>query len=141
MSGKKHSKKSHGFTLVEVLVALTILIIGILGTLMLEVSSMKGNTSSRNMQAAIVLAEDFLEQTRNTSYTSIILNNGNHTNSELGTTNPIDVQGNGGGIYSRTWSVVNDAPLINLKTITVTVGWTNKLVSHSVALTTVKVGP
>jgi len=139
MSGKKYIKKKNGFTLIEVLVALTILIVGIMGTLMLEVTAIQGNSSSREIQSAMVLAEDFLEQSKNFSYTDSKLTSGAHTNSELGTSNPIDVEGNGGGRYTRTWAVVDNSLLTNTKNITVTVGWTKNLVSHSVQLTAVKV--
>ncbi len=139
MSGKKYIKKKKGFTLIEVLVALTILIVGIMGTLVLEVTAINGNSSSRELQSAMVLAEDFLEQSKNFVYTDAKLTAGTHTNTELGVVNPIDVQGNGGGSYTRSWSVVNDSLFANTKNVTVTVGWTKNLVGHQVQLTAVKV--
>ncbi len=63
-----NSKK--GFTLIEVLIALTILAIGLLGVALMQVTSISGNTFSREMSVATELGQDMLEKLRTLQYTS-----------------------------------------------------------------------
>jgi len=53
--------KDNGFTLVEVLVALAILIIGLFGTLSLGITSINQNAYTRHLAQATNLAEEQLE--------------------------------------------------------------------------------
>ena len=59
-----------GFTLLEVLVALTILSVGLLGVALMQVTSISGNTFSREMAVATQLGQDLLEKLRTYDYTS-----------------------------------------------------------------------
>jgi prepilin-type N-terminal cleavage/methylation domain-containing protein len=58
-------KGEAGFTLIEVLVAMIILAIGILGLAPMLVISMQGNQFSREVSEAAYLAQDRIEQLRN----------------------------------------------------------------------------
>jgi hypothetical protein len=51
--------------------------------------------------------------------------------------NNIDELGNAGGIYSRSWTVVNDSPGLLMKTVAVTVNWQERGVNHTLTMTTV----
>ncbi len=142
MTGKRFIKRkgNSGFTLIEVLIALVILAIGGLGMLMLQVSSIQGNVSSRELQAATLLCQDLLERFEGLDYNDALLDAGQHSNDELGVQNPINESGSqgAGAIYSRTWVVAVDNPAQGMKTITVTVTWTRNSVPHSVQLTMIK---
>lgn len=143
MSGRKCFKNSAGFTLLEVLIALVILMVGLLGALLLQTTAIQGNAFSRELQTGVVLAEDLLEQVRVLEYDDPLISSNvadnPHENGELaGVANPIDEQGAAGGIYFRRWTVVDSAP--NSKTISATVNWTIKGEAHAVTLTTVKSG-
>ncbi len=141
-----------GFTLVEVLVALTILVIGLLGVAMMQIATISGNTFSREMAVATELGQDLLEKLNSATYTSLItdpkLTPGPHTNAEIvdannnAQANPIDAKGMstdlsntalpaGTTLYTRTWTVTDPAAGAtfgvgtDIKTVTVTVTWTD----------------
>jgi type II secretory pathway pseudopilin PulG len=129
--------------LLEVMIALVIMAIGLLGTILLETTTVTGNAYSRELQAATILAEDFLEQVKSMDYNNPDLSglpaDNPHQNAELnGIANPIDESGNNGGFYNRSWQVSDPGPIPNTKTVRVTVSWTIKGTNHSVALSTVK---
>jgi len=96
-----------GLTLVEILVAIGIIAIAILGLVSVTVTVMKGNTFSKTMTAATTLASDKMEQLKKTSYAGLA--SGADTVQSL---------------YTRTWTVTQDSPAANMKTVVVTVQWT-----------------
>lgn len=59
-----------GLTLIEVLVALTLLTVGLLGVALMQVSSISGNVFSREMAVATELSHDMLEKLLTFDYTS-----------------------------------------------------------------------
>ncbi len=158
-----------GFTLVEVLVALTILVIGLLGVALMQVVSIQGNTFSREMAVATGLGQDMLEKLKTLQWTELTVDDaltaGNHPvtadiNRDLdgdgeppylavaaGTANIIDERGFGAAdagrgplLYTRTWTVTDDQPATNMKTIEVTVLWKEKgTTDRSVTISGVKV--
>jgi len=148
-----------GFTLIEALIAVLILAIGLLGVALMQVSTITGNTFSREMDVATELAQDMLETIRASTYTAIAedttLLAGIHTNAELKNSNdiaqpnPIDVKGmatdSGGNPvplrrYTRTWTVTDDVLGPNMKTIVVDVTWQDSVgTSHGVTLQGIKV--
>lgn len=60
-AGMNRIKGDKGFTLIEVLVALVILVIGLLGTLSLGITSINQNAYTRHLSRATTLAEEQLE--------------------------------------------------------------------------------
>ena len=124
-----------GFTLIELMVALTILIIGLLGLMGIVMVSLRASSFSRHGTEAAVLAEDKLEELRTQAVPV------------GGTESSIDAQGNivSGGIYSRQTTVtpVTFPDIGDMLQIVVTVSWqeqeqgsTTGAVPHSVQLTT-----
>ncbi len=155
-----------GLTLIEVLIALTILSIGLLGVAMMQVMSISGNTFSREMVVATELSQDILEKLSTFEYTETVEDptltdttaGPPHTNGELSDANgnpqpnPIDVRGMATDLtgalvpfrlYTRTWAVTDDGlgfGTTNMKTIAVTVTWTDRTGdTHTVTLEGTKV--
>ena len=124
-------RRAFGFTLLEVMIALLILSIGLLGLAGLQIASTKSNSFSNQMTIGITLGQDGLEILRNLEYDDTQLNAGNHTDSD----NPLRRLGDMG--FNRSWTVSEDAAN-QLKTITVTVQWPDPDNTHSVQFTTVK---
>ena len=116
VSGFKFNQNK-GFTLVEIMVAISILAIALLGLASVTVMVIKGNTFSKTMTAATTLANDKMEQLKRTGYAS--LGSGADT-----------VQ----SIYSRTWTVTQNSPIANMITVVVTVQWNWQGIARNVTV-------
>ena len=112
-----------GLTLIEILVAFTILTIAGLGLFSLGSTSTTENTRNIDQIAAAALASAKLEDLRNTSYGALT----NVTN-QADPNNPLTAGGAGGGIFTRTWTIADttiSGVSTSAKTLSVTVEWTN----------------
>ena len=109
--------RQQGFTFNEILVAMVITGIGVLGFAATTVSVIRGNYASSNYTVAVNLAQDKMEQ--------LIARAGisNENRCPVAGENGLTVAGGAGGIYDRCWRI-SDSPLgMNLKQIEVTVAW------------------
>jgi type IV pilus assembly protein PilV len=104
-------QRQGGFTILELLIALTVLIIGLTGIMALQMTSMRAAAYSRHATEASVLAEDKMEALRTAPLVA-------------GTTveGPMDAQGldDAEGLYTRTIAIVDNGVLA---TIEVKVEW------------------
>jgi type IV pilus assembly protein PilV len=112
-----------GFTLIEVLLAMSILAIGLLGLAALQITASNGNALAKKNSLAVSLAEDKIENYKNTLYNSIVGGVVTETNLPAG------------AIYTRTTTIEVDKPISGVKTITVKVAWQNG--SKSVSIQTI----
>lgn len=62
--GVKQPSRQQGFTLIEILVAVVVLVVGVLGVVALEVTSKRGTFDALQRSTATSLAEDILERMR-----------------------------------------------------------------------------
>ncbi len=126
MTNNKQRKHPAGFTLIEVLISITIFSIGILAVITMQATGVSGNARAQNISGATNLAADQVEVLLNTAYSAIVdgagtnagqagLNDGGVT---TGTT--ADYSSTSGN-YSIYWNVWNNAPALNCKTIRVIV--------------------
>lgn len=129
-----HLKNNSGFTLVEVLIAALIVVAGLIAYVMTSGNIMGQNAQSKKKTVAITLAQDKMEAIRNIALTvSLGGADGLASPTESGgawTANAggeiVDVDGNTGttdAIYTRTWTITEDATLTNFYTTSVTVLW------------------
>jgi prepilin-type N-terminal cleavage/methylation domain-containing protein len=110
---------SKGFTLFEVLVAIVILSVALLGTASLTGSIIAYNQLADQVTIATTLAQDKIEGFKNANYASITASSETQS------------------IYNITWDVVPDSPATDMKTVTVTVNWNWKGGARDVVLRTI----
>ncbi|MBF0101937.1 MAG: type IV pilus modification protein PilV [Desulfobacterales bacterium] len=126
----KHTQQ--GFTLLEVLVAMIIFAIGIIGVASMQINATRANAFAYLLSEAYTYAQDMQEQLMNTVYSHGSLAVGSHTDS-----NPPE------GFY-RSWTVTSDPSGNNrYKIIEVTVGWDQRITSpfNEIYLTCYKSNP
>ena len=108
MTANQENKAAHkekGFTLVEILIALTIFAIGILGVASMQIWGLRGNASAIWHSQAATFAADRIEKLMMVDYADLA--------------DGEEIQGD----YTVTWSVATDNPIDNTATITVDVEW------------------
>ncbi len=121
--------RTRGFTLIEVLVTALLLTLGLLGTLGLTTGVIRGNFFSKNLTSATVIAESQLEVVQNKGYVNATTTNfpAAAVTLSMGNVN-----------FARTTTITDDSPSANMKTISVTVTWTEaNNAARSVSLQTI----
>jgi len=137
LSTKKMLGNQSGFTLLEVLIAISILTVGLLGVAQMQIMGIRGNYFSGNTTTVLTLAEEKMEDLLGKGYTDAELaGSGAPGTDHNDPNNPIDETGQAGGIYSRMWTVIDNTPIADTKTVTVSVSWDN--MSHQVSLSCIK---
>lgn len=122
-------QRQGGFTFNEVLLAMNVIVIGILGYSIGTGNLIRWNSASRDYTIAVNLAQDKLEQIKaQKNWTDV-------NNCPTAGDHNIAANGEPGGHYNRCW-VIADSPLgAELKEIMVTVSWPGRE-SREVTLTT-----
>ena len=109
---------NRGFTLIEVMIAVFLLAVALMGLASVTTTVIRGNSFSQTLTTATTLAKDQMEDLKSTDYGDLL--SGNDTKSM----DNLD--------YTRAWTV--GAETNNRKTVAVTVTWTWLNLSHSVTL-------
>jgi type II secretion system protein I len=115
-------KKSAGFTLLEILIALIIFSIGLLALTSLTVTATRTGSYGGRMTEAVTFAQDKLEELKTNSWDNIV----SGADQKTGPT---------GVNYTRNWKVL-EKETQNLKTVSITIDW-NDRVDHSISFFTV----
>ena len=113
-------KKSNGFTLIEILVALVILSISLLALAGLMVTTTRNNSAGGHLTEAATIAQDALERLRLSPLGYIQL-----------AYNTTTISPSSGIKYTWSWVAVQNTP--TLDTITITVTWTDAT-PHSITM-------
>ena len=109
-SDNQRLKKDEGFTLIEVLLAVSIFAIGLLGVAAMQISAIQVNSVANHLTARATWAQDRLEQLRALPY--------NNANLDPAGNPHVATTSDG---YTVTWNITDDNPVPNTKTITLTV--------------------
>jgi len=120
-SDKKFNNK--GFTLIEILMALAVFSIGILGVASMQILSVNYNGYARRTTEATTIVTELIERTMTLPYDANDLDPAN---------NPRQVTA---GIYTVTWNVTDN---VDNKTINMTVSWPERRTTKSIALNYIK---
>lgn len=95
--------RNNGFTLIEVMISIVLLSIGMISYLGMQGSSIGGNASARQISESSTWAADRIELLISEPYASIV--NGTDTSANM----------------TMAWTVTNNSPIANTKTIAITV--------------------
>ena len=150
---KKSNQK--GFSLIEILIAITVFAIGILAVGKMQITAIKGNSFANDLTKATTLAQDRMEKLIGLFYTDPLNNDndGDGTNQDSDKDGDDDDGGNFGldhadaatadnsavdGSYSIFWNIATNHPIDNTKTIRVIVKWTDKGAPKKVSITSMK---
>jgi type IV pilus assembly protein PilV len=111
-------KKEDGFTLIEVLIALTIFAVGLLAVAAMQTSAIKMNSTAGKLTNLSTWGMDKIEELSALPYTDPWLETAGNPpgNDSAGNTHQ-EVSGD----YTISWTVIDDNPLTSTKNITVTV--------------------
>lgn len=123
---------NHGFTLIEILVAVFLLVVALLGVISTTVIVIQSNSLSKAMTTATTLARDRMEQLKNTGYAALA---GGTDYATMDST--VQATSTADSIYTRIWTVMVDSPATGMKTITVTIRWNWRGALRNVSLTTI----
>ena len=107
-----------GFSLIEVLFAMTFLAVGILAVASMIPAGTRGVTQSRVLTSGLMTAQVKLEELKGTPFTSLSAGTFTDTTS----------------VFSRSWTVTDSLPMSGCKRIQVTVSWNDARGSQSTQL-------
>ena len=110
-------KNENGFSLIELLIAMAILAVGMLAAASMQYSSIRNNAKGNIYTQANMLAKSQLEALKNQDIDALVVGTYNDPS-------PLDVNGQPGGIYNRSWTITNFGD--QSRRIAVTVQWTKR---------------
>ena len=130
---KKNMKNSaimcqRGYSLIEILIAIAIFAIGILAVAQMQLASSKNTTNGNITTMAAMLARDKMEELKSEDIASAVLAVGDYNDPN----NPVDQNGNPGGIFTRNWQITNPLGGTDTRQIQVTVSFSRRGQTRSV---------
>lgn len=112
----KRSQK--GFTILEVMIAMAIFAIGILGVAKMQIKSQTGNTSARTITQGTTYTQDRIERLMSVPYTDPIM--------AAGPGNATVAGASSGETYTLNWTITDNNPIVNTKQIAITATWNDQ---------------
>jgi prepilin-type N-terminal cleavage/methylation domain-containing protein len=101
--------KQNGFTLIEVMIALVVLLTGMLGVMSMQYYAISGNASSREMRVATGISQQIVEQIKSTPYAGLA------SGANADPLPAADTAISGGVDYTTRWWVLGDCVALSLK--------------------------
>jgi len=123
---RRRIRGQRGFSAVELLLAITMLGILMLGFMSIFPLGTRTVRKSEKLSIATSLAQDELERLKSLRGSDADLVAGVHNDA----TNPIL------GVYTRSWTITDDVPMNGLKTIDMSVAYTDNGIPRTVQMST-----
>ena len=114
-------QKKDGFTLIEILVAITFFDIALLGLAMGTATVIRTNQNSHLQASAVNLAQGKIEEIRAMSTAA----SGALACADYTTAGCYDSPTASGATFSRSWKITADSPATGISTVDVKVDWTD----------------
>lgn len=114
----KKLSNQNGFTLLELLIALTILTIGLLGLAGLHIAAIQGNVSGFKISTATAVAQERIEELKALDATDTDLSVGAHADDCSVIQCVIQ-----GITYNRSYTIQDNTPVSGTSTMTLTITW------------------
>jgi len=102
-------KKEDGYTLIEVLISLTIFAVGMLAVASMQTAATRMNSTAGKLTNLSTWGMDKIEELSALSYSDPLLDSAGNPHQEIL------------GNYIISWTIIDDNPITNTKNITVTV--------------------
>ncbi|MGA9176460.1 MAG: prepilin-type N-terminal cleavage/methylation domain-containing protein [Desulfobacterales bacterium] len=102
-------KKEDGYTLIEILIAITIFAVGLLAVAGMQTSAIRMNSMAGNLTNFSTWGMDKIEELSALPYSHPLLDPANNPHQEVL------------GDYTISWTIIDNNPVSNTKNITVTV--------------------
>ena len=116
---------NEGFTLLELVIAMAILAVGLLGIATAQIWAINRVSQSRHLSQALHLAQEQMELFHATPIASLPAPC-NPVPTCLDPTNPIQVDATDRTTFLRNWLIEPNTPTVGITRITVAVNWTDK---------------
>lgn len=132
-----------GFSLIEILIAITVFAIGILALGKMQITSIKGNSFGNELTRAITLTQNKAEELTGLPYDDPLTKDTNDNGigglDDTQSGNNVIADGNQvNGRYNISWNIANDYPINNTKTIRVIVTWSIRGNLKNTSITSMK---
>jgi type IV pilus assembly protein PilV len=113
-------KKKDGYTLIEVLIAITIFAVGLLAVAGMQTSAIRMNSTAGKLTNLSTWGMDKIEELEALPYSDTSLDSAGNPHQEVS------------GDYTISWTVIDNNPVTNTKNITVTVTGQGKRAEFSI---------
>jgi type IV pilus assembly protein PilV len=122
-AGIKTIQKDQGFTLIEVLIAITIFAVGLLAVAAMQTSAITVNSTAGQITTRMTWAQDKLEELMALPYSDPPLEDLGNPPSGTDSAGNLHQEtiSDGSDNYTISWAVTDDTPITGTKLITVTV--------------------
>ena len=126
LASPRMATSERGFSLIELMVSIAFFGLLMLGFLSIFPLGLRSVEKGERMTYASSLAQDEMERLRALPSADPDLNAGNH----IDAANPID------GVYTRSWVVTDDVPMAGMKSVALTVAYSDNGIPRNVQITT-----